>query len=551
MGVCIYYFSNKEKGNYMKLKISDVLEDIDNESFDSGEYLYGSQISEIHKISSIKKDENSLDPIKMYLTSIGDIPLINQDDEVRISARMIELKRDIVEKLCTQPYFFDKLERIQKSAELGEISYRSLVDSSTPLPDVLTDDEKSGIKDKESIGHRKIRKMIDGILQLRKNKLRAEKKRELMKHRSVNLNKIKDHNSKIFDLLSIISFQWSFFEGIIKEINDKATDINDMALTIERLCKEIDSDIYMIEECVNPPDHIYCSKLTWQTYRNQICSLKSNRQKLIESLYLETTYGEFEIFMEDIRKKINVLQNVRNELVQSNLRLVVSIAKKYLGSSLQFLDLIQEGNIGLIRAAERFEGSRGFKFSTYATWWIRQSITRAIADQGRTIRLPVHLIDVINKITRAKRFLEIEKPNGFTDDDIAQYLDINIDLIKRVQSMGKVPVSMQTPTSKEDNSTVGDFLVAAEEENPVKMLNQLLLSEEVENIINTLSDKEREVIRLRYGIGIKSDHTLEEVGRIFGLTRERIRQIENQALRRLSQKHRKDLLQVYWQNAQD
>jgi RNA polymerase primary sigma factor len=158
---------------------------------------------------------------------------------------------------------------------------------------------------------------------------------------------------------------------------------------------------------------------------------------------------------------------------------------------------------------------------------------------------------VINKITRAKRFLEIEKPNGFTDDDIAQYLDINIDLIKRVQSMGKVPVSMQTPTSKEDNSTVGDFLVAAEEENPVKMLNQLLLSEEVENIINTLSDKEREVIRLRYGIGIKSDHTLEEVGRIFGLTRERIRQIENQALRRLSQKHRKDLLQVYWQNAQD
>jgi RNA polymerase primary sigma factor len=548
----VYYFQIKKKGKYMKFKMNDILENIDDAQFDI-DNLYGSQMNDFNTAPTQKKEDHSLDSIKLYLASISDIPLLCQEDEVRISTSMFNLKNDIISVLCRTPYFFDNLERTQKQVERGDKFYRSFVDSNSNLPDFLSDQEKSSVSNKESINQKKIKKIIDTILQVRKNKIREDRRREitLKKRKNSNLNSIKNHDVKIFHLVNMACFQWTFFEEVINDMNQKIIDITDMESTILALSRELDVDFHMIEEYPIPPDYLLCSKKLWQDYRNKICSLRANQKSILASLYLDVSYSEFEKTMSLIRKKMDTLKMLRDDLVKSNLRLVVSIAKKYLGSSLHFLDLIQEGNIGLIRASERFDGARGFKFSTYATWWIRQSISRAIADQGRTIRLPVHLIDVINKIARMKRRLESEMPEGFTDEDVANRLNIDLALIKRVQTMGKVPISIETPTMKEDNNTIGDFLVDVDEKTPNKMLNEFLLSEDMTQILNTLSDKEREVIRLRYGIGVRSDHTLEEVGKIFGLTRERIRQIENQALRRLKLKHRRDLLQTYWQNNQE
>jgi RNA polymerase primary sigma factor len=549
---CIYYFQIKKKGKCMKFKMNDIFDNIDDAHLEV-ENLYGSQMNDFSSPSSPKKEDHSLDPIKLYLASISEIPLLRQEDEVRISTSMLNIKNDIIETLCKTPYFFDNLERVQKEVEKGDKFYRSFIESNSNLPDFLTEKEKSSVNAKESINQKKIKKIIDTILQIRKNKIREEKRQEITikKRKNSNLNKIKSHDSRILSLVHMVCFQWAFFEGLIDDINQKIVDIAEMESTINGLCRQLDVEVETIEKYATLPDFIFCNKKIWQEYRNKVCSLRQSQKKIESSLYLDVPYASFEIQMVGIRKKIDTLRNLRDDLVKSNLRLVISIAKKYLASSLQFLDLIQEGNIGLIRAAERFDGARGFKFSTYATWWIRQSISRAIADQGRTIRLPVHLIDVINKIARMKRRLETEMPEGYTDEDVASRLNIEVALLKRVQSMGKVPISMETPTMKEDNNTVGDFLVDMDEKTPNKKLNDFLLSEDIEQILNTLSDKEREVVRLRYGIGVRSDHTLEEVGKIFGLTRERIRQIENQALRRLNLKHRRDLLQVYWQNNQE
>ena len=549
---CIYYFQIKKKGKCMKFKMNDIFDNIDDAHLEV-ENLYGSQMNDFSSPSSPKKEDHSLDPIKLYLASISEIPLLRQEDEVRISTSMLNIKNDIIETLCKTPYFFDNLERVQKEVEKGDKFYRSFIESNSNLPDFLTEKEKSSVNAKESINQKKIKKIIDTILQIRKNKIREEKRQEITikKRKNSNLNKIKSHDSRILSLVHMVCFQWAFFEGLIDDINQKIVDIAEMESTINGLCRQLDVEVETIEKYATLPDFIFCNKKIWQEYRNKVCSLRQSQKKIESSLYLDVPYASFEIQMVGIRKKIDTLRNLRDDLVKSNLRLVISIAKKYLASSLQFLDLIQDGNIGLIRAAERFDGARGFKFSTYATWWIRQSISRAIADQGRTIRLPVHLIDVINKIARMKRRLETEMPEGYTDEDVASRLNIEVALLKRVQSMGKVPISMETPTMKEDNNTVGDFLVDMDEKTPNKKLNDFLLSEDIEQILNTLSDKEREVVRLRYGIGVRSDHTLEEVGKIFGLTRERIRQIENQALRRLNLKHRRDLLQVYWQNNQE
>ena len=245
------------------------------------------------------------------------------------------------------------------------------------------------------------------------------------------------------------------------------------------------------------------------------------------------TPKELKDTLQKVEKCLRKSKEAKSELIEANLRLVVSIAKKYTNRGLQFLDLIQEGNIGLMKAVDKFEYQRGYKFSTYATWWIRQAITRAIADQARTIRIPVHMIETINKLIRTSRYLVQEHGREPTPEEIAEKMEFPLEKVRKVLKIAKEPISLETPIGEEEDSHLGDFIEDKKIMSPSEAVANHNLGEQTRKVLTTLTPREEKVLRMRFGIGEKSDHTLEEVGRDFNVTRERIRQIEAKALRKL------------------
>ena len=265
----------------------------------------------------------------------------------------------------------------------------------------------------------------------------------------------------------------------------------------------------------------------------------------IGRIKLLSTAEEIELAKKIVEGESKAAAIAKRKLVQANLRLVVSIAKKYVGRGMLFLDLIQEGNLGLIRAAEKFDHERGFKFSTYATWWIRQAITRAIADQARTIRIPVHMVETINKLKKVTRRLAQELSRKPTEEELAVEMGVSISKLREIVKIAQEPLSLETPIGKEEDSRLGDFIEDKEADAPIKTVASELLREDLAEVLCTLSPRERDVLRLRFGMDDGRQRTLEEVGQLFGVTRERIRQIEAKALRKLRHPNRSKRLREY------
>ena len=280
----------------------------------------------------------------------------------------------------------------------------------------------------------------------------------------------------------------------------------------------------------------------------ELLELERIREKLIEHTGKIPTDGEWaesvNIELPVFRRRLYLGRRAKDKMVQSNLRLVVSIAKKYMNRGLSFQDLIQEGSLGLIRAAEKFDHEKGYKFSTYATWWIRQAITRAIADQSRTIRLPVHLYETISRIKKTTKVLSQEMGRKPTEEEIATRMEMTIEKLRFIAKSAQLPISLETPIGKEEDSRLGDF-IEADGETPEDQVSKSLLREDLENVLDTLSPRERDVLRLRYGLDDGRMKTLEEIGQIFNVTRERIRQIEAKALRKLRHPNRNSILKEY------
>ena len=545
-----------------------------------------------------KSSDKSDDPIRMYLREMGGVELLSREGEIAIAKR-IEAGRDVMINALTQsPIVGKKIFDWKEQIENQQLLVRDIIDIDSTYEDFESADEDEELKvdkklklkkskeqneevkeeenkkDENSTGEddefnislakmeEEIKPKIINILEsLNKNYLKLQKyqleklectlnSKELSVSKNKNFKKIQEILVDNFKSLQLAPH-------IVEELVQSHYKENKRIVSLEGVLLRLAMDNkisrdeflkYYVGNEINPKFETFLKENSvWKSFfKKYKKDFNQIRDRLVEfSKKIGLSVGEFKKLVSRIQKGERESRIAKKEMVEANLRLVISIAKKYTNRGLQFLDLIQEGNIGLMKAVDKFEYRRGYKFSTYATWWIRQAITRSIADQARTIRIPVHMIETINKIVRTQRQIMSEFGREPTPEELSKKLAMPLEKVRKVLKIAKEPVSLETPVGDEEDSSLGDFIEDKNALQPLDTAIQSNLSESTTKILASLTPREERVLRMRFGIGMNTDHTLEEVGLQFSVTRERIRQIEAKALRKLKHPSRSKQLKSF------
>jgi RNA polymerase primary sigma factor len=540
-----------------------------------------------------KQSDKSDDPIRMYLREMGGVELLSREGEIAIAKR-IEAGKDVMINALTQsPLIAKKIYEWKEKIETNELLVRDIIDIDSTYEDFEADAEESkklkaeakSKKDKEenkkstevapvaaeeedefnvSLAKMeeeikpKIIKIIDNLTKdyIKLQKYQKEKLDCILASKELSISKNKNFKkiqSTLVDNFKNLQLAPNVVEELVQahyKENKKIVSLEGVLLRLaldNKITREEFLKYYIGNE-INPKFESFLTENpTWRSFFKKFKNDFSEiRERLVEfSQKISLSVGDFKKLVSRIQKGERESRIAKKEMVEANLRLVISIAKKYTNRGLQFLDLIQEGNIGLMKAVDKFEYRRGYKFSTYATWWIRQAITRSIADQARTIRIPVHMIETINKIVRTQRQIMSEFGREPTPEELAKKLAMPLEKVRKVLKIAKEPVSLETPVGDEEDSSLGDFIEDKNALQPLDTAIQSNLSESTTKILASLTPREERVLRMRFGIGMNTDHTLEEVGLQFSVTRERIRQIEAKALRKLKHPSRSKQLKSF------